>query len=85
MSLLDGEPSEEHGEGFDFGELLEAVRAAATPEEQAGADEAISAVTATLRSSRRPIRGTPAGGVASAGRSASADATGRGRRARQSR
>jgi hypothetical protein len=48
----DGMPVGERGEGLDLAELLEAVRAAATPEEQVSANEAISVVTESLRSNR---------------------------------
>ena len=48
----DGMPIGERGEGLDLAELLEAVRAAATPEEQVSANEAISVVTESLRSNR---------------------------------
>jgi hypothetical protein len=71
MTPFDAVPSESDREGFDFEELLEAVRAAATPEERASADEVIPAIAAVIRSSRRPIRGTTVREVASAGRRAS--------------
>jgi hypothetical protein len=69
---LDGRPVGEIAEGFDLGELLEAVRAAATPEELVSASEAISVVPKTLRSNRRPARGTAGSGAASKGRRAAA-------------
>ena len=53
---LNGKSVGELGDGFDFGELLEAVRAAATPEEEVSANEAISVVITRLRSNRTPIR-----------------------------
>ena len=55
---FDGRPVGELGEGFDLGEILEAVRAAATPEEQVSANEAISVLTTRLRSNRAAIPGT---------------------------
>jgi hypothetical protein len=48
----DGMPVGERGEGLDLAELLEAIRAAATPEERVSANEAISVVTDSLRSNR---------------------------------
>ena len=71
MKRFDGEPVGELGEGFDLGELLEAVRAAATPEEQVSANEAISVVTTRLRSNRLATPGTAVRGAASKGRRAS--------------
>jgi len=67
-----GRPVGEVAEGFDLGELLEAVRAAATPEELVSASEAISVVPKTLRSNRRAARGTAVRGAASKGRRAGA-------------
>jgi hypothetical protein len=67
-----GRPVGEGAEGFDLGELLEAVRAAATPEELVSASEAISVVPTTLRSNRRAARGTAVSGAASKGRRAGA-------------
>ena len=69
---LGGRPVGEVAEGFDLGELLEAVRAAATPEELVSASEAISVVPKTLRSNRRAARGTAVRGAASKGRRAGA-------------
>ncbi|HEV8621836.1 MAG TPA: hypothetical protein VGR33_02965, partial [Actinomycetota bacterium] len=71
MTPFDAVPNDNDREGFDFDELLQAVRAAATPEERASADEVIPAIAAVIRSSRRPIRGTTVREVASAGRRAS--------------
>ena len=68
---FEGKPVGELGDGFDLGELLEAVRAAATPEEQVSANEAISVVTTRLRSNRPAIPGTAVRGAASKGRRAS--------------
>ena len=67
-----GRPVGEVAEGFDLGELLEAVRAAATPEELVSASEAISVVPKTLPSNRRAARGTAVRGAASKGRRAGA-------------
>ena len=67
-----GRPVGEVAEGFDLGELLEAVRAAATPEELVSASEAISVVPKTLRSNPRAARGTAVSGAASKGRRAGA-------------
>jgi hypothetical protein len=67
---FDGKPVGELGEGFNFGELLDAVRAAATPEEQESANEAISVVTTRLRSNRPAIPGTAVRRAASKGRRA---------------
>jgi len=67
-----GRPVGEGAEGFDLGELLEAVRAAATPEELVSASEAISVVPKTLGSNRRAARGTAVSGAASKGRRAGA-------------
>ena len=50
MMQLGGRPVGEGAEGFDLGELLEAVRAAATPEELVSASEAISVVTVIVPS-----------------------------------
>jgi len=72
MMGLDGRPVGEFGVGFDFGELLEAVRAAATPEEEVSANEAISVVTTRLRSNRTPIPGLAVRRAASKGRRAGA-------------
>ena len=69
---LGGRPVGEVAEGFDLGELLEAVRAAATPEELVSASEAISVVPKRLRSNRRAVRGTAVSGPASKGRRAGA-------------
>jgi hypothetical protein len=71
MMGFDGKPVGELGEGFDLGELLQAVRAAATPEERVGANEAISVVTTRLRSNRPAIPRTAVRGAASKGRRAS--------------
>jgi hypothetical protein len=71
MMGFDGKPVGELGEGLDLGGLLEAVRAAATPEEQVSANEAISVVTTRLRSNRPAIPGTAVRGAASKGRRAS--------------
>jgi len=68
---FEAEASGSEREGFAFEELLEAVRAAATPEERANADEVIPTLAAVIRSSRRPIRETSLREVASAGRRAS--------------
>jgi len=68
MMRFDGKPSGELGEGFNFGELLDAVRAAATPEEQESANEAISVVTTRLRSNRPTTQGTAVRRAASRGR-----------------
>ena len=68
---FDGRPVGELGEGFDLGEILEAVRAAATPEEQVSANEAISVLTTRLRSNRPAIPGTAVRRAASKGRRAS--------------
>jgi hypothetical protein len=70
MMRFDGKPVGEIGEGFNFGELLDAVRAAATPEEQESANEAISVVTTRLRSNRPAIPGTAVRRAASKGRRA---------------
>src|SRR4029453_18729299 len=59
-------------EGFDLAELLEAVRAAATPEELVSVSEAISVVPKKLRSNRRAAQGTAVRGAASKGRRAGA-------------
>ena len=67
-----GTPVGEGAEGFDLGELLEAVRAAATPEELVSASEAISVVPKTLRSNPRAARGTAVSGAPSKGRRAGA-------------
>src|SRR6266540_2517 len=72
MMGLNGGPVGELGDGFDFGELLEAVRAAATPEEEVSANEAISVVTTRLRSNRTPIPGPAVRRAASKGRRAGA-------------
>jgi hypothetical protein len=72
MMRFDAKPVGELGEGLDFGELLEAVRAAATPEEQESANEAISIVTTRLRSNGLASRGTAVRGAASKGRRAGA-------------
>jgi hypothetical protein len=69
---LGGRPVGEVAEGFDLGELLEAVRAAATPEELVSASEAISVVPKKLRSNRRAAQGTAVRGAASKGRRAGA-------------
>ena len=69
---LGGRPVGEGAEGFDLGELLEAVRAAATPEELVSASEAISVVPTTLRSNPRAARGTAVSGARSKGRRAGA-------------
>jgi hypothetical protein len=71
MMRFDGEPVGELSEGFDLGELIEAVRAAATPEERVSANEAISIVTTRLRSNRPAIRRTAVRGAGSKGRRAS--------------
>ena len=68
MIRSDGKPFEDLGEGFNFGELLDAVRAAATPEEQESANEAISVVTTRLRSNRPTTPGTAVRRAASRGR-----------------
>jgi hypothetical protein len=65
-------PVGEVAEGFDLGELLEAVRFAATPEELVSASEAISVVPTTLRSNRRAAPGTAVRRAASKGRRAGA-------------
>jgi hypothetical protein len=70
MTKIDGGLIGEPTEAFDFAEILEAVRAAATPEEQASANEAISAVTSTLRTNRRVAQRTVVRDVASKGRRA---------------
>jgi hypothetical protein len=70
MMRFDGKPGGELGEGFNFGELLDAVRAAATPEEQESANEAISVVTTRLRSNRPAIPGIAVRRAASKGRRA---------------
>jgi hypothetical protein len=70
MTKIDGGLIGEPAEAFDFAEILEAVRAAATPEEQASANEAISAVTSTLRTNRRAAQRTVVRDVASKGRRA---------------
>lgn len=67
---FDGRPVGELGEAFNFDELLDAVRAAATPEEQESANEAISVVTTRLRSNRPAIPGTAVRRAASKGRRA---------------
>ena len=67
---LGGRPVGEVAGGFDLGELLEAVRAAATPEELVSASEAISVVPQTLRSNRRAARGTAVRGSRIQGRRA---------------
>jgi hypothetical protein len=72
MMGLNGKPVGQLGNGFDFGELLEAVRAAATPEEEVSANEAISVVTTRLRSNRTPISGLAVRRAASKGRRAGA-------------
>jgi hypothetical protein len=72
MMGFDGKPVGELGEDFDFGEILEAVRAATTPEEQVSANEAISVVTTRLRSNRTPISGPAVRRAASKGRRAGA-------------
>jgi hypothetical protein len=72
MMGLNGGPVGELGVGFDFGELLEAVRAAATPEEKVSANEAISVVTTRLRSNRTPVPGPAVRRAASKGRRAGA-------------
>ena len=56
---FDAKPFGELGEALDFGELLKAVRVAATPEEQESANEAISIVTTRLRSNGLASRGRP--------------------------
>ena len=71
MIGFDGKPVGELGEGFDLGELLQVVRAAATPEERVSANEAISIVTTRLRSNRPAIPRTAVRGAASKGRRAS--------------
>src|SRR5512132_2365670 len=71
MTSFDPLPRENDRREFEFDELLQAVRAAATPEEQASADEVIPAIAAVIRSSRRPIQATTVREVASAGRRAS--------------
>jgi hypothetical protein len=68
MMRFDEKPFGELGEGFNFGELLDAVRAAATPEEQESANEAISVVTTRLRSNRPTTPGTAVRRAASRGR-----------------
>ena len=65
---FDGRPVGELGEGVGFGELLDAVRAAATPEERESANQAISVVTTRLRSNRTAIPGTAVRRAASKGR-----------------
>ena len=70
MTKIDGRLVGERTEAFDFAEILEAVRAAATPEEEASANEAISAVTSTLRTNRRAAQRTVVRDVASKGRRA---------------
>jgi hypothetical protein len=72
MMGLNGKPVGQLGNGFDFGELLEAVRAAATPEEEVSANEAISVLTSRLRSNRTPIPGPAVRQAASKGRRAGA-------------
>jgi hypothetical protein len=72
MMQVGGRPVGEVAEGFDLGELLEAVRSAATPEELVSASEAISVVPTTLRSNRRAAPGTAVRGAASKGRRAGA-------------
>jgi hypothetical protein len=72
MMQVGGRPVGEGAEGFDLGELLEAVRAAATPEELVSASEAISVVPKKLRPNRRAGRGTAVSGTASKGRRAGA-------------
>jgi hypothetical protein len=66
----DGMPVGERGDGLDLAELLEAVRAAATPEEQVSANEAISVVTESLRSNRPATPRNAVRRVASKGRRA---------------
>src|SRR5829696_5387314 len=66
----DGMPVGERGEGLDLAELLEAVRAAATPEEQVSANEAISVVTDSLRSNRPATPRNPVRRAAAKGRRA---------------
>jgi hypothetical protein len=68
MMRFDGKPLGELGEELDFGELLDAVRAAATPEEQESADEAISVLTTRLRSNRPTSHGTAVRRAATRGR-----------------
>jgi hypothetical protein len=68
MMRFDGRPVGELGEGVGFGELLDAVRAAATPEERESANQAISVVTTRLRSNRPAIPGTAVRRAASKGR-----------------
>jgi hypothetical protein len=72
MMHVGGRPVGEGAEGFDLAELLEAVRAAATPEELVSASEAISVVPTTLGSNRRAAQGTAVRGPASKGRRAGA-------------
>jgi hypothetical protein len=66
----DGMPVGERGQGLDLAELLEAVRAAATPEEQVSANEAISVVTDSLRSNRPATPRNPVRRAAAKGRRA---------------
>src|ERR687897_1479034 len=70
MTKIDGGLIGEPTDAFDFAEILEAVRAAATPEEQASANEAISVATSTLRSNRRAVQRPVVRDVASKGRRA---------------
>lgn len=60
------------GSQFDVGDLLRAVRAAATPEEQASANEAIHTIAAAVRSNRPANATTALRTVASEGRRATA-------------
>ena len=66
----DGMPVGGRGVGLDLAELLEAVRAAATPEEQVSANEAISVVTDSLRSNRPATPRNPVRRAATKGRRA---------------